>query len=432
MQRFLTEARWSETVIGRLQEYLARRLGHPEAVWVLTMARDFPKQGRKSAGVARQYCRQAGQPWPTARVGHVPGLRQPAGPGLDKRLKPKSWTSDQEVLRRVAGRTAELPRQMTELPGRMLERVLELGYLGHEWVAGDDAFGMSPTFREGLAALGMRYVLDVPGGTTVWPWTRLGPVRNIRGSAAPANPSCGLGSGGPWSSAVMNCRMRLGGHNGWSREARGRAPTGSEAQRVRATRRRKPGEERGPSERRNLDGSEIRYYLSNAPEGTTLEFWPTWVGPGGALKRSSSLRRADDGAGRIRRPAAGQGGIPHSHVPAGWSVPAEPAAGLGGKRCPGSRGHRCTGVVREMLPREQFGPDQLLLWLEDTQLRNERARRSHERRRSTPAAKAGWSRHLKPVVVVLGGWPNSSMEFSGVKTWWAAGRVLNSWSACME
>ena len=39
-------------------------------------------------------------------------------------------------------------------------------------------------------------------------------------------------------------------------------------------------------------------------------------------------------------------------------------------------------VVREMLPREQFGPDQLLLWLEDTQLRNERARRSHERRRS--------------------------------------------------
>ena len=48
----------------------------------------------------------------------------------------------------------------------MLERVLELGYLRAEWVAGDDAFGMSPTFREGLAALGMRYVLDVPGGTT--------------------------------------------------------------------------------------------------------------------------------------------------------------------------------------------------------------------------------------------------------------------------
>ena len=39
-------------------------------------------------------------------------------------------------------------------------------------------------------------------------------------------------------------------------------------------------------------------------------------------------------------------------------------------------------VVREMLPRERFGPEELLLWLEETQLRNERASRSHQRRRS--------------------------------------------------
>ena len=39
-------------------------------------------------------------------------------------------------------------------------------------------------------------------------------------------------------------------------------------------------------------------------------------------------------------------------------------------------------VVREMLPRQRFGPDELLLWLEETQLCNERARRSHERRRA--------------------------------------------------
>ena len=39
-------------------------------------------------------------------------------------------------------------------------------------------------------------------------------------------------------------------------------------------------------------------------------------------------------------------------------------------------------MVREMLPRRQFGPEELLLWLEESQLRNERARRSHEGRRS--------------------------------------------------
>ena len=35
-----------------------------------------------------------------------------------------------------------------------------------------------------------------------------------------------------------------------------------------------------------------------------------------------------------------------------------------------------------MLPRERFGPDELLRWLEDTQDSNERARRSHAKRRA--------------------------------------------------
>ena len=43
------------------------------------------------------------------------------------------------------------------------------------------------------------------------------------------------------------------------------------AQRVRPTSRRKPGEIHWGSYRRNLDGSEPRYYLSDAPEDTPLE-----------------------------------------------------------------------------------------------------------------------------------------------------------------
>ena len=39
-------------------------------------------------------------------------------------------------------------------------------------------------------------------------------------------------------------------------------------------------------------------------------------------------------------------------------------------------------VVREMLPRERFGPAQLLRWLKQTQCSNERASRSHAKRRS--------------------------------------------------
>ena len=39
-------------------------------------------------------------------------------------------------------------------------------------------------------------------------------------------------------------------------------------------------------------------------------------------------------------------------------------------------------VVLEMLSRERFGPAELLRWLEDTQDSNERARRSHAKRRA--------------------------------------------------
>ena len=39
-------------------------------------------------------------------------------------------------------------------------------------------------------------------------------------------------------------------------------------------------------------------------------------------------------------------------------------------------------VVREMLPRERLGPEELLRWLEAEQLRNERASRSHAKRRA--------------------------------------------------
>ena len=84
MTRFPAESPWDDdAVIGRLQECLSPRLGHPEAVWALDGS-DFPKQGRKSAGVARQYCGRLGRE--TGQGGqlpgrNVPGLRQSVGTG---------------------------------------------------------------------------------------------------------------------------------------------------------------------------------------------------------------------------------------------------------------------------------------------------------------------------------------------------------------
>ena len=171
IQRFLTEARWDDdAVIARLQEHLGPRLEHPWAVWVFDGS-DFPKQGVKSVGVARQYCGALGKV-ANCQAGVFLTHVGPRGRALvNKRLYvPEGWSSDPG--RCEAGGVPEAQRwyrAKTELALEMLGQARARGYLSAGWAAGDDAFGRSPVFRDGLTAEGMQYVLDVPPYTPVWP-----------------------------------------------------------------------------------------------------------------------------------------------------------------------------------------------------------------------------------------------------------------------
>ena len=167
--------------------------------------------------------------------------------------------------------TGPEPVEGTELALELLERAIELGHLRAGWVAADDAFGMSPSFREGLADLGMRYVLDVPAGFTVWPvepeWTA--PV--YRGRGGPPKPRLVAGQ-----RRTMEQRSDELPEEAWQEITVAQGSQGPRsylfsAQRVRPSSRRRPGEIHWAVYRRNLDGSEPRYYLSNAPEDTPLE-----------------------------------------------------------------------------------------------------------------------------------------------------------------
>ena len=266
MQRFLTESPWDDdAVIGRLQEYLSPRLGHPEAVWVLDGS-DFPKQGRKSAGVARQYCGRLGKV-ANCQAGMFLAYVSPLGRALvDKRLYlPESWTSDKG--RCAAAGVPEERRSYQSKTGlalELLERALERGHLRAKWVAGDDAFGMSPSFRDGLAALGMHYVLDVPGGSTVWPLEPAWTSAEYQGFGRPRKPKLRDGQ-----RRTMEQRSDELPGDAWreitvAEGSQGPRSYQFSAQRVRPTSKRKPGEIHWGIYRRNLDGSEPRYYLSNA------------------------------------------------------------------------------------------------------------------------------------------------------------------------
>ena len=200
------------------------------------------------------------------------GLIFPLGRALvDKGLyPPESWTSDKG--RCAAAGVPEERRSYRSKTGLALER----GHLRANWVAGDDAFGMSPSFRDGLAALGTHYVLDVPGGSTVWPLEPAWTSAEYQGFGRPRKPKLRDGQ-----RRTMEQRSDELPGDAWreitvAEGSQGPRSYQFSAQRVRPTSKRKPGEIHWGIYRRNLDVSEPRYYLSNAPDCPTLPRTLPW------------------------------------------------------------------------------------------------------------------------------------------------------------
>ena len=80
------------------------------------------------------------------------------------------------------------------------------------------------------------------------------------------------------------------------------------AQRVRPASRRKPGEIHWAVYRRNLDGSETRYYLSNAPGDAPLETLAYVGGSRWRIETGFETEKSDVWLASTR-PAPGRGGI---------------------------------------------------------------------------------------------------------------------------
>ncbi len=223
--------------------------------------------------MARQYCGRLGKV-ANCQAGMFLAYVSPLGRSLvDKRLYlPESWTSDEDRCA-AAGIPGERRsyRSKTGLALEMLERAVELGHLRAGWVAADDAFGVSPSFRKRVGDLGnalrpgrSRGLYSVAGGARVDT-----PV--YRGRGGPPKPRL-----------VAGQRRTMGERSGelpedaWQEITVAQGSQGPRsytfsAQRVRPSSKRKPGEIHWAVYRRNLDGSEPRYYLSNAPEDTPLE-----------------------------------------------------------------------------------------------------------------------------------------------------------------
>jgi SRSO17 transposase len=274
LQRLLTEAPWpTAPVLAHLQTYLGPRVNTAAGVFVLDES-GFPKRGQRSVGVSHQYCGVLGKV-ANCQMGVFLAYASARGHALvDTRLfLPQRWTKDRARCE-AAGVPAEVTFQSKAALGlAMLRQARILGQLQGCRVTADDGYGEVPSFRDALDAEGWEYVLEVPSPTHVFT-TR--PVVVV-----PEHPGRGrrytvprLAPGATPAQAVPAVAAALPRAT-WQTLTVAEGAQGPRSYQFAALpvwecREGLPGRACRLLLRRNLDGSEPRFYLANLPPDTPL------------------------------------------------------------------------------------------------------------------------------------------------------------------
>jgi SRSO17 transposase len=139
----------------------------PVAYWIVDDS-GFPKQGKHSVGVARQYCGQLGKQDNCQVAVSLSVANDHASLPIAYQLYlPEVWAND-PARRAKAGVPATIRFETkTAIALGQMRAALAAG-VPVGILLGDAAYGDETDFRVGVAELGLPYVLGVRAGTSVW------------------------------------------------------------------------------------------------------------------------------------------------------------------------------------------------------------------------------------------------------------------------
>lgn len=166
LQWFVGKSDWDhEPLRDELVRQLGEQLGDEQGVIVFDPS-GFPKSGKESVGVGRQWCGRLGKVencQVAVYMGYVSAKEHAL---VDTRLfLPKDWTKDKH-RRKKAGVPKEVRyKTRHQLCLEMLKQHGEK--LPHAWIAGDDEMGRPYWFRKRLDAIDEQYILAVPSNTQI-------------------------------------------------------------------------------------------------------------------------------------------------------------------------------------------------------------------------------------------------------------------------
>jgi SRSO17 transposase len=171
LHHVVAKAEWDDAaVLGAVREQVlpAMERHGPVAYWIVDDT-GFPKQGKHSVGVARQYCGQLGKQDSCQVAVSLSVANDHASLPVAYRLYlPETWDED-PARRSKAGIPGEIGFETkTAITLGQMRQALACG-VPVGVVLGDAGYGNETDFRTGVSALGLRYVLGVQPATTVWP-----------------------------------------------------------------------------------------------------------------------------------------------------------------------------------------------------------------------------------------------------------------------
>jgi SRSO17 transposase len=172
LQQFIGESPWDDkAILAKHQSLVEESLGEDDGVFIVDGS-DFPKQGKHSAGVARQWCGATGKK-DNCQAGVFLGYASRQGYTLlDRRLYlPESWFGEDH---RELWQACRIPqgtefRTKHELAAELIEQTVQARWLRGRWVVCDEGFGDDPRTLERWDQAGLWYLAEVPKDTMVWP-----------------------------------------------------------------------------------------------------------------------------------------------------------------------------------------------------------------------------------------------------------------------
>jgi SRSO17 transposase len=185
---FIGEGGWSdEKVLLRVRELVLpvmERHGPIEA-WIIDDT-GFPKQGRHSVGVARQYCGELGKHDNCQVAVSLSIAHQHASLPVAYRLYlPKDWAADAERRREAGVPDETVFKTKPEIALDHLRWACAVG-LPRGVVLLDAGYGNNSGLRREITALDLTYVAGVLSSTTVWaPGTGPLPAKSWSGQGRP-------------------------------------------------------------------------------------------------------------------------------------------------------------------------------------------------------------------------------------------------------